>query len=194
MGKKKGQVPKSYEEGKLDKYQFQNLPPEKRKAMAEKSAETRRKKKEEKMMLQNCMKTLLNLRISSDKQKQVLKQMGVEDKELTNKTLLMTALFKKGLTGDVSAIKEIIDMMDKLELFDSGKDVRTQPVYINLVPVGESTEITEQDEQDIWKAENGIPLTEQKQMDIWEVGTDEDSEAWNDLDDDSDWGNEVYNG
>lgn len=136
------------------------------------------------------MRALLSMRVSSDKQKQVLKQIGFEDKELTNKTLLMTALFKKGLTGDVSAIKEITDMMDKLELFESGKDVRQQPIMINLIPTGTTSQITAEDEKEIWKAENGIPLTDKKDMEAWETDTEE-SELW---DDEDDWGSEVYDG
>lgn len=194
MGKRKGQAPVTYLDGTLDKYNLKNRTPEERKAFAKKGAETRRKNKEEKLALQKVMRALLSMRVSSDKQKQVLKQIGFEDAELTNKTLLMTALFKKGLTGDVSAIKEITDMMDKLELFESGKDVRQQPVIINLVPTGEPTPITEQDEQDIWKAENGIPLTDIKDMEEWNT---DDSEIWNEEgieSEEDDWGNEVYDG
>jgi hypothetical protein len=187
MGKRKGQAPVTYLDGTLDKYNLKNRTPEERKAFAKKAAETKKKNKQEKLALQKVMRTLLSMRVSSDKQKQVLKQIGFEDAELTNKTLLMTALFKKGLTGDVSAIKEITDMMDKLELFESGKDVRQQPVIINLVPTGEPTPITEQDEKDIWKAENGIPLTDTKNMEEWDT---DDSEIWNE----DDWGNEVYDG
>lgn len=191
MGKRKGQAPVTYLDGTLDKYNLKNRTPEERKAFAKKAAETKRKNKQEKLALQKVMRTLLSMRVSSDKQKQVLKQIGFEDAELTNKTLLMTALFKKGLTGDVSAIKEITDMMDKLELFESGKDVRQQPVIINLVPTGEPTPITEQDEKDIWKAENGIPLTDTKSMEEWNT---DDSEIWNEEVNEDDWGNEVYDG
>lgn len=191
MGKRKGQAPVTYLDGTLDKYNLKNRTPEERKAFAKKGAETRRKNKEEKLALQKVMRALLSMRVSSDKQKQVLKQIGFEDAELTNKTLLMTALFKKGLTGDVSAIKEITDMMDKLELFESGKDVRQQPVIINLVPTGESTPITEQDEKDIWKAENGIPLTDNKDMEEWNT---DDSEIWNEEINEDEWGSEVYDG
>lgn len=36
-----------------------------------------------------------------------------------------------------------------------------------------------QDEQDIWKAENGIPLNNAKDMEEWDI---------------EEWGNEVYTG
>jgi hypothetical protein len=148
----------------LAKYNLRNKSEAERKEIAMKSVETRRKNRQRKMDLQQCMKTLLNLRISSDKQKQALKQIGFEDEELTNKTLLMTALFKKGISGNVEAIKEIVDMMDKLDLFeDTGKV--TGDVTINLIPIGSNSTSSEDDSWD-----------------------EEENE------DDDDWGNEIYIG
>lgn len=161
----------------IEKYQLQNLPPERRREIAKMGAEARKKKKEENMALQRVLRELLNMRISSQKQKQVLKQMGFTDKDLQNKTLLMVALFRKGLTGDVSAIREITTMMDKLDLYSEGKDVRAQQVTINIVSEGEEYEPTEQDKEDIWKAENGIFSNEP------EMQEEED-----------DWGTDVYEG
>jgi len=86
----------------------------------------------------------------------------------------MVALFQKGLTGDVSAIREITDMMDKLEMFENTGKV-TSNITINLVAKGETYQPNEQDEQDIWDAENNTDWME-------------------DSEDDEDWGNDIYEG
>ena len=92
----------------------------------------------------------------------------------------MVALFRKGLTGDVSAIREITAMMDKLDLFEAGKETNGQTITINLVPVGEQYQPTEQDAEDIWKAENGI----------FDENENEENEEW----ETDDWGEETYDG
>lgn len=183
LGKRKGQAPKSYEDGTLERFKLQNRTKEERHAIAMKGVEARRKKKQQTMHLQQCMRQLLEMRTSSSKQKQALKKMGFTDDDLTNKTVLMVALFRKGLTGDVGAIREIIEMMDKLDLFEQGKETVNQAITINLIPTAEYThDVEELESDDIWKAENGIPL------DV----NDDDMEEW-DMDDNN-WGNDVYNG
>lgn len=170
MGKKKGQAPRSYVEGNL--INLKDRTPEERREIALKGVEARRKKKEQNMALQNCMRQLLEMKTNSDKKKQVLRAFGFTDEELTNRSLLMVALFQKGLTGDVSAIKEITDMMDKLDMFENTGKI-TSNVTINLVATGETYQPNEQDEQDIWDAENNTDWME---------------------DDDENWGNDVYKG
>lgn len=182
MGLRKGQTPKIFEENKK-KYNFKNLPPERRKEISKLGAEAREKKHNEKKFLQKCLREILMLKPSSDKQIELLKQIGVPDEEATNHALLMFALFKKGVTGDVAAISKIVEMMEKLELFEDGKQENGQSIIINLLSTGEQYIPTEQDEQDIWKAENGIPLEKPEDMESWETdSTDED------------WGEDVYDG
>lgn len=171
--------------------------PEERTRIAKMGVEARLKKKQQKMALQNCMKELLNMRVSSNKQKELLKQFGFKDEDTTNKSILMVALFKKGLTGDVGAIKEITDMMDKLEMFEDGKNVTGQNITINLIPKGDTTfQLSEQQEQDILNAQNGILDTdvEEGEEEAWNTDTDwkEEQEAEESAEDD--WGNDVYNG
>lgn len=173
MSGRKGRVPQSFKDGKIDKYNFKNLSKEQMQKVVQKSVESRKKKKQEKMFLQKCMREILTLNVASNKQKEILRSMGIEDEELTNKTLLMMALFKKGVTGDVGAIKEIVDMIDKLDLFEDSGKLTQNNVTINLIPTGEVYEPSEEDAQDIWKAENGI---------------------LDDEEDDSEWGTDVYNG
>lgn len=168
MGLKKGQVPKPYEDGML--INMRDRTPEERHEIAMKGVEARRKKKERNMALQNCMRQLLEMKTSSDKKKQILKNFGFTDEELTNQSLLMVALFQKGLTGDVGAIKEITQMMDKLDMFKKTGKIQNN-VTINLVTQGESYTPTVQDEEEIWKAEN--------------------AEEWME-EEDEEWGNEIY--
>lgn len=143
------------------------LPPEQRKEFAMKGVEARRKKKEERMQLQACMKRLLALKSNKPKQKEIMKQFGFEDEDLTNQTLLMVALFQKGLTGDVGAIKEIVDMMDKLDMSRSGKT--EQIVQINLVTQGQEYEQTEEVEKEIWDVEQNDDWMEEEATDEWET-------------------------
>lgn len=144
--------------------------PEERRRIAQMGVEARRKNKEQKMALQNCMRQLLDMKTNSNKKKEVLRAFGFTDEELTNKSLLMVALFQKGLTGDVSAIREITDMMDKLDLYDSTGKV-TSNVTINLVATGETYQPNSKDEQEIWDVEN--------------------DDSWMDEEQDE-WGDEVY--
>ena len=120
------------------------------------------------------MRQLLEMKTNSDKKKQVLRSFGFTDEELTNRSLLMVALFQKGLAGDVSAIKEITDMMDKLDMFENTGKI-TSNVTINLVATGETYQPNEADEQEIWDAENGTDWMEKNE-------------------DDEDWGNDIYEG
>lgn len=148
--------------------------PEDRKRIAMLAVETRKKKREEKMVLQQCMKALLTMKITTEKQKQVLMHMGFKSEDLTNQNLLMVALFKKGLTGDVAAIKEIVNMMDKLDMFKQTGKVQNE-VTINLITQGDVYEPSAKDDEEIWNAENGTDWLE------------EESEE-------EEWGNDVYDG
>lgn len=159
--------------------------PEERHRIAMMGVEKRKKNKEQKMALQKTMRTLLGMRVMGDKQRKLLYDLGFEGEELTNRMLLMTVLFKKGLSGNVEAIKEITDMMEKLDMVEEGKKLSNQTVTINLVSNGESYHQTEEDEQDIWKAENGIPFDVEDDTDDWNMDEQDDEE---------DWGNDVYDG
>lgn len=147
-------------------------------AAGKKSGEVRRKKKLEKMFLQQCMRDLLSKQVVSENQKDALRKMGFDEENLTNKTLLMAALFRKGITGDVSAISKILDMMDKLDLYDETNKLQQQGITINLVTTGEQFQPSEELQRDIMLAENGEFI----------------SEPVEDWDDDEDWGTDIYNG
>ena len=80
------------------------------------SGETRRKKK----LLKDCMQELLDLPVANTKQWNKLSKMGINVEEIDNRTLLTVALFSKAVeTGDVSAFKEIRNLIDE----DANKDL-----------------------------------------------------------------------
>lgn len=148
---------------------------EEKKRIVQLGVEARKKKRDEKMALQQCMKALLTMDITTEKQKQVLMHMGFKTGELTNQNLLMVALFKKGLTGDVGAIKEIVSMMDKLDMFKQTGKVQNE-VTINLITQGDVYEPSAKDDEEIWNAENGTDWLEEHESE------------------EEEWGNDVYGG
>lgn len=168
-GTPKGQKPKNYEQ-----FQAKGLAsrtPEERKKISQMGIEAKRKKSEERMALQKCLKSLLGMQTNKEKQKEVLKQFGFTDEEMTNQAVLMVALFQKGLTGDVSAIREIMANVDKLELFEDTGQTMQNNVTINLVTTGDTYNPNEEDEKEIWDIEN--------------------SSDWLD-EDEEEWGTDVY--
>lgn len=164
------------------KYGLQYRTKEEVQEIVKKSKEQRKKNTKEKMMLQKCMQTLLALPVVGEHNKVILQQFGFSDPDHDNKTLLMVALFKKGLSGDVSAIKEITDMMDKLDIYQETKKLQGN-VTVNILPVGAQYVTTEADEEAIRKAQEDSGWMDDEKPDTWDIG---------DIDDD--WGEEVYKG
>ena len=172
---KKGQAPPAYYAGALEPYNFKNLSKEQMREITRKSAEARRRKRDEKMALQKSLKGLLSMDITNKKQKQILREMGIKDADLQNGMLLMVALMMKGIKGDVGAIKEIVNMMDRLDILDDSGKI-TQGVNINLVSVG--------NEEKTSKKKKGKQQEEQEEDDdIWDIDVNES---------DSDWGDDVF--
>ena len=173
---KKGQAPPAYYAGALEPYNFKNLSKEQMREITRKSAEARRRKRDEKMALQKSLKGLLSMDVTNKKQKQILREMGIKDTDLQNGMLLMVALMMKGIKGDVGAIKEIVNMMDRLDILeDSGKI--TQGVNINLVSVG-NEEKTNKKKKGKQKEEQ-----EEEEDDIWDIDVNESE---------TDWGEDVF--
>lgn len=174
-------IPENYKRGEFDKYNLRNRSDEDRKRISQMGVEARRRNREireRQMSLQQCMKVLLSLPVSSPQQREVLKKFGFEDDEMINETLLMAALFQKGTRGDVQAISQIVDMMDRLDIYNQDKKI-TQGVTINLIQTGQQfnpDNLSEQEKKDIFDAENGI-------IDI---------EAEEELEEE--WGNDIYEG
>lgn len=163
--------------------------PEERRAIARKgiearkaNVEKRKQEKRERMQIQKVMSVILGSEVSNEKQKKLLNSLGFEGEHLTNEMLLMVALFKKGLSGDVNAIRDVTEMMEKLDMYQNSGGEQQQQIVINLMPKGTGYKPTEEIEEQIQRAENGLPL---------ESSVEDDSE-WITEDDDEDWGNEVY--
>lgn len=163
--------------------------PEERRAIARKgiearkaNVEKRKQEKRERMQIQKVMSVILGSEVSNEKQKKLLNSLGFEGEHLTNEMLLMVALFKKGLSGDVNAIRDVTEMMEKLDLYQNGGGEQQQQIVINLLPKGTGYKPSEEIEEQIQRAENGLPL---------ESSVEDDSE-WITEEDDEDWGNEVY--
>lgn len=163
--------------------------PEERRAIARKgiearkaNVEKRKQEKRERMQIQKVMSVILGSEVSNEKQKKLLKSLGFEGEHLTNEMLLMVALFKKGLSGDVNAIRDVTEMMEKLDLYQNSGGEQQQQIVINLMPKGTGYKPSEEVEEQIQRAENGLPL---------ESSLEEDEE-WITEDDEEDWGNEVY--
>lgn len=163
--------------------------PEERRAIARKgiearkaNVEKRKQEKRERMQIQKVMSVILGSEVSNEKQKKLLNSLGFEGEHLTNEMLLMVALFKKGLSGDVNAIRDVTEMMEKLDMYQNSGGEQQQQIVINLMPKGTGYKPSEDIEEQIQRAENGLPL---------ESSVEDDSE-WITEEDDEDWGNEVY--
>ena len=163
--------------------------PEERRAIARKgiearkaNVEKRKQEKRERMQIQKVMSVILGSEVSNEKQKKLLNSLGFEGEHLTNEMLLMVALFKKGLSGDVNAIRDVTEMMEKLDMYQNSGGEQQQQIVINLMPKGTGYKPSEEIEEQIQRAENGLPL---------ESSVEDDSE-WITEDDDEEWGNEVY--
>ena len=182
----------NYDEQKKNLVNLRDRTPEERSRIARMGVEARRRKKKEKeaekkdeKMLQKSLRALLNMQCRKPEQKEIIRSFGFSAEETVNKTLLMITLFQKGLTGDVAAIREIVNMMDKLEISEKTGEL-SGSVTINLLPVGQSYVPNEEDEREIDEAQNFDPLNDEPEM------PDEDGWDIDGYDDDEDWGEEVY--
>lgn len=124
-GKKRG-APQSFLDGKLQKKDFRSRTPEEMAEIQKKAAEARKKKNEARKAMREQLSTLLKMDTSSAEQKKMLREMGIEEEEMSNQMVLMVALFKKGAKGDVAAIRQIDDMTNGIV------PEQSQPIVINI--------------------------------------------------------------
>lgn len=134
-----------------------------------KGKQTQAKKRREKMALQKCMRTLLEMDVKDDDKREMLKQLGFEDDEMSNYALVVASLLTNAVNGNVFAVKEIKEMSTELDSFEESGTTASQ-VVININGVGDAYEPNEDDEKAIRDAED-----------------DSDFD-----DDDDDWGDEIY--
>lgn len=133
MGLKKGQASKAFLEGKMDEYNFKNLSEEQMHEISMKGVQARIEKSKARKAMKEQLEFLLSLNVKSKKAELILKDMGIDQEEdMNNQMLLMVSLFKKGLSGDVAAIKQITDMVNGNA--EENADDFKQPV-INIVGV-----------------------------------------------------------
>lgn len=78
---------------------------EKGKIGAKKSLDTRRKKKK----LKEALTALMELPVS-ERNKQSMRSLGIDDKDMNNQMLIAVAAFQKAIKGDVRAMEFIRDM------------------------------------------------------------------------------------
>lgn len=69
-------MPESFKDGKIDKYNFRNRTPEEMQEIVRKSHEKKKENNRKKMELQNCMRSILDLGVQSEKQRKVLKSLA----------------------------------------------------------------------------------------------------------------------
>lgn len=147
MGLRPGQPSKAYEEGKMEKYNFKYLTPEQRKEMSRKGIETRKKNAAKKKAMKEQLEIILGLKVKGQKNREVLKAMGVDPEDMDNQMLLMAALFKKGLSGDTQAIKQICDTIAGNKNKDEESNQGT--TIINIVGRDSKVKITNKKENDL---------------------------------------------
>lgn len=82
----------------------------------------------QKQTMRTCMQMLLELPASDRKKSSLLKKMGIEDEEISNRMLMMLALWEKACEGDVPAAKEIRAIMGEL-------DIATEPTEDDNVQI-----------------------------------------------------------
>lgn len=123
----KGQPSKAYLEGKLQKKDFRSRTPEEMKEIHRRAVESRVKKNKARKAMREQLQELLKMDVSDKQAREELFKLGLEDADVSNQMLLMVALFKRAMTGDVSAIKQIDDMTNGIV-----PETATQPVVINI--------------------------------------------------------------
>lgn len=153
MPLKKGQAPESFKSGKLQKKDLRSRTPEERKKISQMGVEARIESNKRKKEMKEQLRALLELDVTKAADKKKLRELGINENDMCNQTLLMVALFKKGLQGDVSAIKQINDMMNDVGLVEQ----QTQAPVINIISTkakvskkGNDVNIMEYDEDDDW--------------------------------------------
>lgn len=84
------------------------------------------KARKEKKLIKDNIELLLSLPIKSNKMKQQLAELGIEESEMNNQMAMVIAMYQKVLKGDVSAFNTIRDTI--------GQGV-TNKVSVEQVPI-----------------------------------------------------------
>lgn len=152
-------APPSFKEGKLDPYNLRNRTEEERKEISRKGVEARRRKKAQRMELQNIMEALLSSKTNSNKEKQKLREFGFTSDDATNGAVLMLSLLKSGISGDIQATKEIVRMMETLDMYkETGEVSYGQGITVNVFGLGDRRTLTDEEMEEIARIERGEEL------------------------------------
>lgn len=109
------------------------IDPERAREIRRKGAEaTNRLMRQRKSMKEN-MNLLLSLpAMSGTKLKQEARNMGIEEKDVDNQTIMLLALFKKALKGDVAACKEVRAVVGELFPLEEESSLPDNNITIRL--------------------------------------------------------------
>lgn len=128
MPLRKGQPSEAYKKGLLQKKDLRSRTPEERKEISRKGVEARIKKSQARKRMREQLDVLLKMDVKDKDYKKLMDELGIDDSEQCNQMLLMVALFKRGISGDVQAIKQIDDMTNGIV----NEVNSTQPIVINI--------------------------------------------------------------
>ena len=118
------------------KYNVENLQPVQTKSEARKrgrnggikSGEVRRERKKAK----ECMEMILSLNTTSQRQKELMTNMGIADEEQQNIMALMASMFARAVTtGDPTAVKSVLEIAGEMEAKPQGEEKPT--IHINVM-------------------------------------------------------------
>lgn len=94
--------------------------PEERRRNAAKAGRASGEARRARKTLRENMELLLSLPVS-DRQKGKLKNLGIEEVDMDNRMLVTAALFQRAVAGDVSAIKELRNLVgEDLQQYNTG--------------------------------------------------------------------------
>lgn len=95
---------------------FATMEPEKRKAICKKGADASNKKRRETKLLRETLSLILSLPIKDDAIREKLRQIGIEDEEMTQQTLLALAMVKGAQGGNAYTAAFIRDTLGQKEV------------------------------------------------------------------------------
>ena len=91
-------------------------PKEEQKALRRKGQQKRKENFEKKLTSKECAKLILDLGIKDEKAKKALVSMGINEKDLQNRMLMIFSLFQTSVkTGDPNKIKSFLEIAGELE-------------------------------------------------------------------------------
>lgn len=149
MPLRKGQASEAYKQGKLQAKDLRSRTPEERKAISAMGVAARKENAARRKAMKEQLEILLNMDITNAMYKKELKEMGIEQGDMTNQMLLLVSLLKKGFSGDVQAVKQIHEMVESVEGSNSN-EAKTPIINIYGVNSNNVQISTETEETDDW--------------------------------------------